>query len=315
VDRLESKFVGSLTGAALGDAVGELAFRLPARERLTGELAWRAELSYTDDTAMAIALAESLLSTGDVDSEHLGRTLSTQYEHEPWRGYGPGPPTIFAAVAAEGIPYRAAARRLYSGQGSYGNGAAMRAAPLGIYFHDSRALYDKARAQAEATHTHPLGIDGAAVQSRAVALAVNLDPTETADPQELAGPFLEELMAFARTEILGDKLAEVRRLLEGCAGPGEAIHRLGHSLAVHESLPFALYSFLSHPDSFAETVFCATLHGGDRDTMGAMAGAVSGAYLGAEALPGEWRAKLEHRERIEALAAQLFRAQGGSRPR
>ena len=58
--------------------------------------------------------------------------------------------------------------------------------------------------------------------------------------------------------------------------PETAARRLGRSVAVHESMPFALYSFLRHPQSFEESLFCAIINGGDRDTLGAMAGAISG---------------------------------------
>ena len=50
---------------------------------------------------------------------------------------------------------------------------------------------------------------------------------------------------------------------------------------------------------------CAILNGGDRDTLGAMACGLSGAYLGIEAIPQAWWAKLENREYIEALALKL----------
>jgi len=76
-------------------------------------------------------------------------------------------------------------------------------------------------------------------------------------------------------------------------------------VAVHESLPFALYSFLRHPKSFADCLFCAILHGGDRDTLGAMACAVSGAYVGIDSIPQSWRQKLENRSYIEDLALRL----------
>jgi poly(ADP-ribose) glycohydrolase ARH3 len=77
-------------------------------------------------------------------------------------------------------------------------------------------------------------------------------------------------------------------------------------VAVDESMPFALYSFLCFPESFEACLFCAILNGGDRDTLGAMAGALSGAYLGVEAIPNIWRRKLENRERIERLASSLW---------
>ncbi len=79
-----------------------------------------------------------------------------------------------------------------------------------------------------------------------------------------------------------------------------------HSLVnMHESLPFALYSFLSHPKSFEDCLFCAILHGGDRDTLGAMVCAISVAYVGIESIPQSWRQKLENRSYIEDLALRL----------
>jgi poly(ADP-ribose) glycohydrolase ARH3 len=87
--------------------------------------------------------------------------------------------------------------------------------------------------------------------------------------------------------------------------PSFAAEQLGRTVAVHESLPFALYSFLRHPKSFEDCLFCATLNGGDRDTLGAMACAISGAYLGIESIPQSWRQKLENRSYIEDLALKL----------
>jgi poly(ADP-ribose) glycohydrolase ARH3 len=77
-------------------------------------------------------------------------------------------------------------------------------------------------------------------------------------------------------------------------------------VAVHESMPFAVYSFLRHPRSFEECLFCAVLNGGDRDTLGAMACAISGAYLGAGAIPQTWQRKLENCQQIERLALGLL---------
>jgi len=71
-------------------------------------------------------------------------------------------------------------------------------------------------------------------------------------------------------------------------------------------MPFAIFSFLNHPKSFVECLSCAILNGGDRDTLGAMACAISGAYLGVEATPPKWRQKLENGAHIEYLASALF---------
>jgi len=97
----------------------------------------------------------------------------------------------------------------------------------------------------------------------------------------------------------------VRDLIAGEATPEAAANAIGRSVSVHESMPFAVYAFLRNPDSFEDCLFCAALNGGDCDTLGAMACAISGAYLGADAIPEVWRAKLDKRAHIEDLAHGL----------
>ena len=223
------------------------------------------------------------------------------FRREPWRGYASGPPTIFSMVERLGITYADAARGLFGGAGSLGNGAAMRIVPIGLYFHNSPDLYEEACISASVTHAHPVGKDGAAVQARAISLVVKLDPRE-AFP---LNTFIDALMDFARTHELQEKIRDVEELITANAHPSCAAEQLGRTVAVHESLPFALYSFLCHLKSFEDCLYCAILHGGDRDTLGAMVGAVSGAYLGIESIPQSWRQRLENRSSIEDLALRL----------
>jgi poly(ADP-ribose) glycohydrolase ARH3 len=82
---------------------------------------------------------------------------------------------------------------------------------------------------------------------------------------------------------------------------------LGQGVAVQRSLPYAIFCFARHSRSFQDCLFCAALNGGDRDTLGAMACAISGAYLGVEAIPVTWREKLENRQAIQELAVRLAR--------
>ena len=290
-----------MVGSALGDAIGELAFWRSGEARLRSKIARSDVLVYTDDTAMAIGLAESITQVGRLDQQHLGDAFRANYRREPWRGYAMGPPTIFRLVERRGMSYPEAARSLFGGQGSFGNGAAMRIAPVGLFFHDSPDLYEQARASASVTHAHPVGVDGAAVLAWAVAQAVKLHPQESF-PLE---PFSQGLVDFARTPEIRGKMVLIRTLLAEDIPPRDAARRLGRGVAVHKSLPFAIYSFLRHPKSFEACLFCAVLNGGDRDTLGAMACVVSGAYLGVEAIPQGWREKLESREYIEDLAIKL----------
>jgi poly(ADP-ribose) glycohydrolase ARH3 len=298
---LESKFLGSIIGSALGDAIGECAFVYRDEASLNDFLKQNETFSYTDDTAMAMGLAESIMRVKGIDQQDIGDTFRKNYEREPWRGYGPGPPAIFTMVKRTGISYVECARKLFGGEGSLGNGAAMRIAPVGLFCHRSESLYGRARISAEVTHTHPVGVDGAAVQATAVAEAVMLDPEKKFSKEN----FIDTLKGIARTEEIREKMILVRDMIFREALPEEAAEKTGRTVAVHESMPFAVYSFLRHPESFTDCLLCAILNGGDRDTLGAMAGAISGAYLGIDAIPSLWRKKLEKGDYIEKLARGL----------
>jgi poly(ADP-ribose) glycohydrolase ARH3 len=300
---IESKFLGAMVGSAIGDAIGELAFMISERDRLLAYLETASELRYTDDTAMAIGLAESIAREQGINQQALGKVFSRNFLREPWRGYASGPPTVFSVVETQGITYPEAARRLFGGSGSLGNGAAMRVAPAGLFFYQASDLYEQACASAEVTHAHPVGMDGAAVQACAVSRAVSLDPDQ-AFPAEA---IIQELADFARTPEIKAKITTVQEIIKEDRPPHVAANRIGRTVAVHESMPFAVYAFLRHPKSFQECLFCAILNGGDRDTLGAMACAISGAYLGIDAIPRPWRKKLENRDYIEELALALSR--------
>jgi poly(ADP-ribose) glycohydrolase ARH3 len=113
------------------------------------------------------------------------------------------------------------------------------------------------------------------------------------------------LLESAKAPEIKEKMRLVKRLLAESAAPSRAAEQLGHTVAVHESMPFALFSFLKHPKSFEDCLLCAVLNGGDRDTLGAMACAISGAYLGIGHIPQDWVQKLENRFYIEDLGLRL----------
>jgi poly(ADP-ribose) glycohydrolase ARH3 len=305
---LKTKYLGAMVGSALGDAIGELAFRYTIKDHLCAIMDRVEKLIYTDDTAMAIGLAESILQMKGIDPQHLGDTFNNNFYREPWRGYASGPPTIFSIVRRYGISYVEAAKSLFGGAGSMGNGAAMRIVPVGLVFHNSEHFYEEACGSAEVTHAHPVGMDGAAVQALAIAQGVKLDP-EREFPLET---FIQDLTAFARTPEIREKMKLVQAMITEDVSPGIAAERLGRSVSVDESMPFAIYSFLRYPKSFEDCLFCSILNGGDRDTLGAMACAISGAYLGIEAIPKPWHEKLESRETIDYLAFSLAELYNGA---
>ena len=293
IDRARGALLGTFTGDALGMPFeGVAPAAVPERLEMLDARLGRG--TYTDDTQMAIALAESLLEHGGIDKEALGRAFADA--HDPRRGYGSGTTEVLRLVRS-GVHPLHAARSALGGKGSFGNGAAMRIAPVAVlYARDTGALAEAARASARVTHAHPLGVDAALAQAVAIAAALRGE-----NP-------LDAAIETATTPQLRDRLAKAARLLEAGPGPAEIAALLGNSSAGYESVPAAIYSAAAH-GSFEAAVTFAVCCGGDTDTIGAMAGAIAGARTGASAIPARWADALEQgpkgRAHVEALADQL----------
>jgi poly(ADP-ribose) glycohydrolase ARH3 len=249
---------------------------------------------------MTIGVAESLVENKGFNGEHMAQTFLRNYESEPWRGYGPGPPRIFRMIRS-GEPWDSAASKIYKG-GSWGNGSAMRVAPVGLlYSSDPSKLREIAYKSSSITHSHELGKEGAALQAYAVALAFNTPSDEEIDREA----FLPKLQNFAQNQLYKEKIAQIKELL-GEQDKARVVAVLGNGIEAPRSVPTAIYSFLLQPKSYKDSVIYAISLGGDTDTIASMAGAISGAYLGIGAIPQKWRAKLENRAYIEALAEKLW---------
>jgi poly(ADP-ribose) glycohydrolase ARH3 len=298
---LKSKFLGAFIGTAVGDALGapfEGYDRVEPEEIET--VAERLSvLAYTDDTHMMLGVAESLLRCRGFDGEDMAYTFVRNYEREPYRGYGPGPPRIFRMIR-DGVPWDEAAERLYRG-GSFGNGSAMRAAPIGVFYCDNPdVLRDVAYESSQITHAHTLGREGAALQAYAIALATVLEPSPAFDRAE----FLSSLINFTSENVYREKLNKIGALMLQ-PDPEKAVLEVGNGIEAFNSVPTAIYCFLSRPDSFAGAISGAISLGGDPDTIGAMTGAISGAYLGVDVISGRWQDKLENGRYIAELAESL----------
>jgi len=303
MEALRSKFLGSLIGTAVGDALGASleGWHMVDYNEVQALAEKRSLLIYTDDTHMAIGVAESLIENKGFNGEHMTNTFIRNYDLEPYRGYGPGPPRIFRMIKG-GEAWDKAAEKLYGG-GSYGNGSAMRIAPIGVFYYDDPdGLKEAAYESSRITHAHELGKQGAALQAYAVALATASDPSS---PFKSAD-FLRGLGNFIQHEVYKEKLKSIERLI-GEEDKARVVLELGNGIEAFNSVPTAIYCFLSHPQSFEEAVVYAISLGGDTDTIGAMTGAVSGAYLGIESIPERWKEKLENRLYIEGLAEKLWR--------
>jgi ADP-ribosylglycohydrolase len=252
---------------------------------------------YSDDTQLARELLLSVLETGEWSPETFARRLAGLFARGEDVGAGPGT--------------RAAAERL--GAGTHwslagtpapyaGNGSAMRVAPLGLVFPDTRTRVTAAVEQSLVTHLDPRCAAGAVAVAHAVALAAREGPLDSAD-------FLGEVAALTSAQ---DQ--SVASAIEGLAAwahlpPDQAAHWLhaegldpayadewqGISAFVTPSVVWSLYSFLRHPDDYWSAVCTAIGAGGDTDTLAAIAGAIAGARLGPSALPGDLVEQLNDR--------------------
>lgn len=296
---LEDRFLGCLLGLALADALGA-----GHEGGLAGSLSWKLAggyssglLRWTDDTQMALGLARSLSERGGVDPDHLARTWAEGME--AWRGYGGGVRKLLLYVK-RGADWREVSRCVFP-EGSFGNGAAMRAAPIGLFYHrDAQGLRRAAEAASRITHAHPLGIEGGVLIARAVALA--LQCRERFDP----AAFLTELHGFSEYAEYRSRLEIARAWLGREPSLADVRRKLGSSVVAHRSAVTAVYAFCRFPDDFLSMVRFICDLGGDTDTIGAMAGGIFGARLGREPLPPQPLGKLEARAEIEGLARRLY---------
>ncbi|MEE9400061.1 MAG: ADP-ribosylglycohydrolase family protein, partial [Dehalococcoidales bacterium] len=255
---------------------------------------------------MTIGVAESLITCGGFEGPHMAERFISNYSQEPWRGYAPGPPQVFRRIKS-GEPWNRAAAHVYPG-GSFGNGAAMRVAPVGLFFWDRPAeLVEKAYQQSRITHCHVLGTEGAILQAMSVALAVAENQNEPLDTQS----FISQLSGFATEDVYRTKIAKFDTLLKNPGDRRAVVNQLGHGVEAFNSVPTAIFAFLANPRSFASAVTYAVSLGGDTDTIASMAGAISGAYLGSDAIPAGWLRQLENRDYISSLAGKLWQVASG----
>ena len=159
----------ALEGVSVGDAFGECFFSAP-RECLRNRELPSPPWVWTDDTHMALSIVETLQAHGEIQQDTLAGAFARRFMAEPYRGYGKGAFALLSRIAS-GEDWRIAAPKLF-GHGSYGNGAAMRAAPIGGFFSgDPSRAASEAQLSAAVTHAHPEGQAGAMAVAAAAALA------------------------------------------------------------------------------------------------------------------------------------------------
>jgi ADP-ribosylglycohydrolase len=279
----------SLEGLALGDAFGERWFPLfrdprqaydEVRARRTPE---EPEWHWTDDTAMALGLLRVLDQYGEVRQRDLALAFALGHDADPARGYGRGMHELLPRLLHEPARWPEFSRELFGGEGSLGNGAAMRVAPLGAWFHaDLTRVVEQAARSAEVTHAHPEGVAGAV----AVAVAAALSVTGRLD--------LAEVAAWTPDSATRDGLLRAAGL-PFATEPWKAADILGNGQRVRadDTVPFAVWSAARHPDDLVAALWTTAEGFGDVDTTCAVTGGVVAARTGVTAVPAAW---LERRE-------------------
>jgi ADP-ribosylglycohydrolase len=284
--RLE-RALASLRGLAVGDALGSQFFvpanypLLKRRELPAGPWQW------TDDTEMACSVVAVLAAHGRIDQDALARSFAEHHDFD--RGYGPAVNRLLRLVR-EGQDWRELAAGLFNGQGSWGNGAAMRIAPLGAWYADDpEQATHQAEISAYTTHQHREAVVGAMAVAAAAALAGS--PDGPPSPEAL----LDGVVALVPKSAVGQGLRRARDMLDyGDAGTVAAVLGCGRRTTAHDTVPFALWSAARSLGDY-ETAFWTTAGvGGDMDTTCAIMGGVLAAGK-AGAPPAEWV------ERAEAL--------------
>jgi ADP-ribosylglycohydrolase len=231
---------------------------------------------------MACSIATELRDRGSIDQDALAAAFAERCE--PYRGYGSGAVVLLHRVRT-GLPWRIAAGELFGGEGSCGNGAAMRVAPLGAYFADDlpRAATEAARS-AEVTHAHPEGIAGAVAVAVAASIAA---AARLADARPDPDPFLRRVLAALERD--SDVARGVRAALALIGSSvDEAAYELGNGARVRatDTVPFALWAAATRLTEYPAAITACVLAGGDVDTTAAIAGGVVAAFTGVGDRPG-----------------------------
>lgn len=279
----------SLAGLSVGDAFGEhLLSRLEyIPVRLIGDPPW----GWTDDTEMALALVAVLQKYGRVHQDDLARSFGEGCD--PKRRYGPAMLVELLPRLRSGENWQIAAKALFGGEGSYGNGAAMRVAPLGAFLADDLAtVTEEAHRSAEVTHTHAEGIAGAIAVAVAAAFAARqrIRPT-------IGGPrtFIDAIIPHVPESEVRRGLILLYEQLGPRANLAKAASLVGNGSLVSaaDTVPLCLWAAGSHLNDYESALWETAGVLGDMDTNCAIVGGIVAACVGASAIPAEW---LQRRE-------------------
>jgi ADP-ribosylglycohydrolase len=297
----QNQYAGCLIGQSLGDALGFVVEGYPPdvchqyvdevlRTDKIGTQTRRgfAFGQYSDDSQLARELIESFVACRMFNPSDYGQRIAAIFREH--RIVGKGHATEEAAWRLiQGVPWEQAG----TPSPSAGNGSAMRAAPIGLFFFDdSQRMIQAAHDQGRITHQDRRCSAGAIAIAGAVALALREDPL---DPILFVATLAEWTRAFdaALAEALACMPTWIALPPEKAVGyvarvglPADYTDEWeGISPFVTGSVLWSVYAFLRTPDDYWEALCTAIAVGGDVDTTAAMTGAISGARVGLDGIP------------------------------
>jgi len=338
---IKSKYRGALLGSLLGDCLGAPyeGDEISSGDRIIiqryfdkmDNTPYQGPFKkYTDDTAMMKSVAKFLIDKPEPDFKFLAKLFVTEFFKEPRRGYGQNVVDVFEKIRNskyENI-FKPASEQ-FDGSGSYGNGGAMRIAPIALYFYDNyENMLSVATEATKITHTNLLAINGALLQCIAINEAFKINSSSAIDYKEFCSRLLSKIKAIEESDESSAYQVKIKQILELLGKKysddldDEVIYTLGNGISAYESVPTAIYCFLRAQDEipgietdnvFRRTIQYAITLGGDTDTIACMAGAIAGAHLGDESISKGLQQNCEKFEEIIKLADDLFEAKTGSK--
>ncbi|MFJ1600848.1 ADP-ribosylglycohydrolase family protein [Streptomyces sp. NPDC088261] len=323
---------GSLTGLAIGDALGFPTEFNDVPSILAKCGPWR-EMDLprpaivTDDTQMTLALARGIRTATDrgvLGPLRLVRPVREEFVawyHSPDNNRAPGRTCMTACMLLDSDrPWQAASQT-----GSKGCGANMRVAPVGLVpFLSDEQRSGAAQLQAALTHGHPTALAASDLTARAVYLMAR-----GGEPTGLVGqlrsyayenrdryrhPWLGDLWTYSQDSGpeefarrgWDECLAALERVQDALRAPSpetDPCLATGDGWVAEEALATALLCFLLFPDDPVTAVRRAACTRGDSDSIACLTGAFAGAHLGAGAWPKEWAERIEYRSDLLSLGA------------
>jgi ADP-ribosylglycohydrolase len=217
---------------------------------------------------MACSVLAVLNRLGRIDQDVLVASFARHHDFD--RGYGPAVGRMLRLIRQEGGDWRELAAAQFNGQGSWGNGAAMRVAPLGAWYAgDPAEAAHQAALSASVTHQHPEAVAGAIAV--AVAAALVADPAGPEDPAELLGAVRELVPRGA----VHDGVRRARDLLDHPDTTAVAAELgNGRRTSAPDTVPFTLWSAARHLGDYERAFWTTAQAGGDVDTTCAIVGGI-----------------------------------------